>query len=84
MSQINISGFEYVQADDGNWICKAESIGPFKKNGNLKKKYKDLPRFKAIVQYENREVNDFDSSLKSAIKDISFKLLSFSSETNHV
>lgn len=67
------------QDEKRNWIYKAnENSGPFKKNGALKAQYKDLPRFKAIVQYEDQEMKDFEANLEQSIKDISIKLLSFS------
>lgn len=70
-----------VQDDKGNWIYKANTennLKPFKKNGALKKEYKDLPRYKAIAQYEAKEVKDYEANLAESIKDISIKLLSFS------
>lgn len=66
------------QNDKGVWLYKANTLGPFKQNGNLKKEYKDLPRFKVIVEYEDQEVKDFEVSITEAVKDISIKLLSFS------
>lgn len=69
------------QDDQGNWVYKANTtdrLKPFKQNGNLKAQYKDLPRFKAIAQFEQRELNDFNFVLGNAVRDISVKLLSFS------
>jgi hypothetical protein len=63
--------------EKGVWIYKSNPQAPFKKNGNLKKEYKDLPRFPAIVEYEREEMKDFDRLLHESIKDISIKLLSF-------
>lgn len=67
----------YSQDPDGNWIYKADNLTPFKKNGNLKKEYKDLPRYPVIVEWENKELKDYQNSLSEAIKDISIKLVSF-------
>ncbi len=75
---IKIGNFTYNKDEKGNWLWKAESLKPFKKNGNLKSAYHDLPRFKVIVEYENREIKDFQNSLEQSVKDISLKLLSFS------
>ena len=72
------------QDEKGSWIYKANPQAPFKQNGTLKKEYKDLPRFKAIVQYENEEVKDFNSLLEQSVKEISHKLLSFSQSINHI
>lgn len=76
MEDLKIGNFTYNKDDQGNWVYKADKITPFKKNGNLKAQYKDLPRFKAIVQYENQEVKDFQNSLEQSIKDVSLKLIS--------
>ncbi len=68
------------QNEKGEWIYKANEsnqLKPFKKNGNLKAIYKDLPRFKAIVQFEDQEEKDYNESLSQAVKDISLKLISF-------
>lgn len=72
---LKIGNFTYNQNEKGEW--KAD-LKPFKKNGALKAVYKDLPRYKAIVEYEAKEVNDFEANLAESIKDISIKLLSFS------
>ena len=66
------------QDGKGDWIYKSNPLAPFKKNGNLKAVYHDLPRFKVIQQYEDKELKDFETSLAESIKDISIKLLSFS------
>lgn len=67
----------YEQTENGDWVYKAANSVPFKKNGNLKKEYRDLPRFKCIVQYEDKELKDYQQSISEAIKDISIKLVSF-------
>lgn len=81
MKDIEIGGFKYNFNEKGDWIYKASEqdlITPFKKNGVLKKQYKDLPRFKVIVNYEKSEVDFFSNLIADAVKDISLKLLSFS------
>lgn len=65
------------QDEKGNWVYKATNISPFKGNGNLKKVYHDLPRFKVITQYEKKEQEDYAKSLDTSVRDISLKLLSF-------
>ena len=69
--------------EKGVWIYKANQQAPFKQNGTLKKEYKDLPRFKAIVQYESQEEKDFNTLLEQSVREISQKLLSFSNPINH-
>lgn len=74
------------QDEKGNWIYKSNpdlKFLPFKKNGALKATYKDLPRYKAIVEYEQQEMKDFNNRIAEAVKDISLKLLSFSNQTQH-
>jgi len=77
MDPIKIGNFIYSKDEKNGWIYKADYSGPFKKNGNLKKEYKDLPRFPVIFTYEKKEVEDFEKGLGEAIKDISIRLLSF-------
>jgi hypothetical protein len=71
------NGIIAFQNESGEWIYKANTLGPFKKNGSLKAQYKDLPRFKVIVDYEDQELKDFEQNLSESIKDISIRLLSF-------
>jgi len=47
---------------------------PKKKDGTLKKKYKDLPRFKAINGYEGKFKEGYRKILKSMILDVSKNL----------
>lgn len=76
MDPIKIGSFIYSKDEKDNWSYKAD-LAPFKKNGNLRKEYKDLPRFPVIFTYEKKEVEDFEKGLGEAIKDISIRLLSF-------
>ena len=80
MDDLKIGNFTYSQDDEGNWIYRTTKITPFKKNGSLKTQYKDLPRFKAIVEYEDREEKEFNNLLEQSIKGISLKLLSFNNQ----
>lgn len=50
---------------------------PKKKDGTLKKKYKDLPRFKAINGYEGKFKTGYKKLMKSMVLDVSKKLTSF-------
>ncbi len=81
---IKIGNFTYQQNDNLEWIYKANEQTPFKRNGVLKKEYKDSPRFKAIVEYENEEVKDFNTLLEQSVKEVTQKLLSFSNNINHI
>ena len=67
----------YSQSENGEWVYKSDNLTPFKKNGNLKKEYRDEPRFPVIISYESKELKDYQNSLSEAIKDISIKLVSF-------
>lgn len=81
ISLLNGSMIAIQDEKTGQWIYKANESNqfkPFKKNGNLKSVYRDLPRFKAIVQYEQKELDDFSELLAQSVKDISLRLLSFS------
>ena len=77
MEGVKIGNFTYSQDLNNNWIFKADRLTPFKKNGGLKKEYKDLPRFKVIVEYEEEQISEFKTLLSEGIQDISLKLLSF-------
>ena len=69
------------QDKNGTWIYKANTenqLKPFKKNGNLKATYKDLPRFKAIIQYEEVLNKEYQKTVISeSIRQITIKLLAF-------
>ena len=49
MDPIKIGSFIYSKDEKDNWSYKAD-LAPFKKNGNLRKEYKDLPRFQVIFK----------------------------------
>lgn len=77
----NINGQVYKFSEDGSWehlpnesslLLKAD--GPKKKDGTLKAKYKDLPRYKLIPIYEDHFKKEFDKTLKELNKDV-FKFL---------
>lgn len=46
---------------------------PLKKDGTLKKKYKDMPRYKCILEYEKVLNLDYEDVLKNMLYDISEK-----------
>ena len=77
MEPIKIGNFIYNKDEKDNWVWKADNLTPFKKNGNLKKEYRDEPRFPVIISYESKELKDYQNCLSEAIKDISIKLVSF-------
>jgi hypothetical protein len=81
---ININNYIYKQNSEGVWIYKASNQIPFKKNGALRKEYKDMPRFSVIKEYEYQEQKDFNTLLEQSVKEISHKLLSFSNTINHI
>lgn len=81
---ININNYIYKQNNEGIWIYKAGNQIPFKKNGALKREYKDMPRFSVIREYENEEVKDFNTLLEQSVKEVTQKLLSFSNNINHI
>lgn len=76
-NQLRVGNFVAELNDKQEWIYKAATNTPFKKNGNLRAIYHDLPRYPVIVAYEDQEEKDFNESLVQSIKDISLKLLSF-------
>ncbi len=49
-----------------------------KQDGTLKKKYKDMPRFKAIYGYENQFKSSYDKILRNMTMEISKTLVGFS------
>jgi hypothetical protein len=78
---MKIGNQTYTLNEDASWshvseessiLLKAES--PKKKNGNLKAKYKDLPRYKLIPIYEDHFKKEFNSTIVDITKDV-FKFL---------
>jgi len=65
--------FLFKKANNGTFKYKAV----LKKDGTLKKEYKDYPRFDIIYDYENKFKNDFDDILKTATKEIILKVKSY-------
>ncbi len=59
----------------GEWIYK--SIHIKKKDGNLKKKFHDLPRYKVIYEYEGAMKKDYDKHLKKGVLEMIKKLKTF-------
>jgi len=79
--EMKIGNQTYIQNDDSSWshlpeessiLLKSES--PNKKNGNLKAKYRDLPRYKIIPIYEDHFKKEFNSTIVDITKDV-FKFL---------
>lgn len=67
------------QDENGSWIYKAnpEYKVPFKKDGTLKQKYKDMPRFNVIIEAEEELNKNYISSLKESVKEMAMILNSF-------
>ena len=68
------------QNEKGEWIYKSndEKKAPFKKDGTLKAQYRDLPRYKAIIQYENILIKEYQKTvIEESVKQMTNKLLSF-------
>tara|TARA_X000001382_G_scaffold25412_3_gene16004 strand:+ start:9574 stop:9819 length:246 start_codon:yes stop_codon:yes gene_type:complete len=69
-----INGQQYNFNEDGSWehlgadISKSET--PFKKDGALKAKYKDLPRYKIITVYEEHFQKEFRKTLLDISKNL--------------
>ena len=75
--KLNLSGQIFEQNEDGSWIHKEDESSlllkaetPKKKDGTLKAKYKDLPRYKLIPVYEDHFKNEFDKTLRNITKDV--------------
>ena len=75
--KLNLKGQQFQQKEDGSWeyqpeesslLLKAEN--PKKKDGTLKAKYKDLPRYKLIVTYEDHFKNEFNKTLSELNKEV--------------
>lgn len=61
--------------DKGIYVYKATDAILFKKDKKvLKKKYHDLPRYKAVNQYENSFKNHIDDYLKNMTLDLVKKM----------
>lgn len=55
-------------------IVKEDKISQDNK-GKLKPKYRDMPRFKAIFEYEAEFKNNYHKQLKTMVMDISKQLV---------
>jgi len=75
--KIKLGSQTYEQQSDGSYkhlpeesdvLLKAESSK--KKDGTLKAKYKDLPRYKLIVTYEDHYRNEFKKMLSELNKEV--------------
>lgn len=72
---LNNITLDYTIDEKGNFIYKSINVVPFKKNGNLKAKYADLPRYKVILVYEQHTVDLFTKEvLLKSVKEINNKL----------
>jgi hypothetical protein len=64
-----------VQVGDFNAVFDDESkrwkysYSPKKKDGTLKKKYHDMPRFKMILQYEGEMKRQYAEKIKLMVQD---------------
>jgi hypothetical protein len=69
---------DYTQDEGGNWLYTPQDTilkaDVKRKDGTLKAKYKDLPRYKLIPIYEDYFVKEFNKTLSDLNKDV-FKFL---------
>lgn len=54
-------------SEKGEWTYEQKKTK--KKDGRLKKKYHDMPRFKAILEYEGAMKKEYQSVIVSMVKD---------------
>ena len=73
---IKLHGFLASQDEKGNWIYKADDKQPLKKDGTLKAEYKDLPRYKVLIESEKKIQDQYSSTLELAVRTISSKVKS--------
>lgn len=60
------------QDERGVWFYKANpDYKPFKKDNTLRQHYKDMPRFKCIIEAEASLMQNYDNSLKESVKEMS-------------
>ena len=59
------------------WFWKAKPQSPLKKDGRLKKEYKDRPRYKVIPEYEGKFKENYDKMLNSMTKEIGLTMKKF-------
>ena len=72
--EINLNGSIFEQDENGEWIFKADKSAEFKKDGTLKAKYKDLPRYDLIYKYEDYFRDQFNNTLKQIKQDLDSKM----------
>lgn len=64
-------------------MSKNEHENAKNKDGNLKKKYSDMPRYKAIFGYEKEFVSNFNTLIQNMSKDIVKELASLAGVTKN-
>jgi hypothetical protein len=75
---IRVGNFIAIQDNKGNWLYKADQNSALKANGTLKAKYKDLPRYDVINEWEDSVKNQYSKSLKIGVDEITKLLAEFS------
>lgn len=60
--------------ENGNWITKAKLL-PLKSADGIDLKYKDVPRYPVIYEYEDEFKNSYKKTLNSMVLDIGKKLI---------
>ena len=69
MGEFKIGAFTYYQNEKGEWLYKADNFRELKKDGSLKKKYKDLPRYDVIYEWEKEAKEEFKKTLINSVKE---------------
>lgn len=80
MSDSNKIEFPLFTAEldvNGKWIYKSKPIEPKKKDGTLKKQYKDLPRVKGIYEIEEKMNKEFEANILDTYTQLNNKLKEF-------
>lgn len=75
MSEFKIGAFVYYQNEKGEWLYKAANSNVLKKNGALKKQYKDLPRYDVVYEWEKEMKVEYGKMLKKSIEETKELLL---------
>lgn len=63
--------------DNGHWIYKANLEKIFTNKKILKKKYHELPRYKIVVEYENKFKEQYNTNTTTMVKELVKQLKDF-------
>lgn len=75
--KFRIGNFLAEKGKDGLFGYTYSPTSPLKQDGALKKRFKEMPRFKVILEVEKNIINQYDHLLVDSVKEMSQVLNNF-------